>query len=137
MKSYYFAYGANLEEHTMKDTYPSAEIHRFGTLQGFRLTFSGVKEGTCSIEPAGYEDYVEGLLYSIEGEEVEEPSRPSQKTLMDVLTDKGEYVRAIVFYYDLTEYKTPSEEYLLRVFKKYQDYGFNTKHIERALELLL
>lgn len=137
MKSYYFAYGVNLEEHTMKDTYPSAEIHRFGSLRGFRLTFSGVGEGTCSIEPAKCNDYVEGLLYSIKEEEIEEPSRPSKKSLMDILTDKGEYVRAIVFYYDLTDYKTPSEEYLMRVFKKYQDYGFNTKHIERALGLLL
>ena len=137
MRSYYFAYGVNLEEHTMKDTYPSAEIYKFAVLKGFRLTFSGTDKGVCSIEPGGYKDYVEGLLYSVDHQEIEEPKKPSHKSNMDILTDNGEFVRAIVFYCTLEAYRTPSEEYLMRVFKKYQDYGFNTKHIERALELLL
>ena len=80
---------------------------------------------------------MEGLLYSVDQQEIEEPKKRSHRSNMDILTDNGEFVRAIVFYCTLEAYRTPSEEYLMRVFKKYQDYGFNTKHIERALELLL
>lgn len=136
MRKIYFAYGLNLEEHTMKDCYPSAEIYKFASLRGFRLAFMGEKQGFCSLESGKYEDYVEGLAYLVNDSEIETPQKPSHRTEMDILTDSGEYVRATVFYYDLAEYKTPSEEYLMRVFKKYQDYGFNTKHIERALESL-
>ena len=59
---YYFAYGVNLEEHSMKKRYPSAEIFKFGVLRGFKLKF---KDGISSVEEREQSDYVEGLIYTV------------------------------------------------------------------------
>lgn len=137
MRAFYFAYGANLDENSMKDTYTSAEIYKFAILRGFRLTFAGKEEGVCSIYPSSNSDYVEGLLYTLNESELDEPTEPSYRTQMEVICDNGEIVRAYVYFINQEDFVAPSEEYLLRVHKKYGDYGFEMKNLETALEDLI
>ena len=132
MKALYFAYGLNLEEHTMVDQYPSARFYKFAQLKGFRLIFSG--KGLCSIDVDP--GFVEGVLYEVNHWELEEAQEGSTRSTMDVLCDNGQYVTAIVYYTHEKSLVAPQEDYLMRVHKKYQDYGFNTKAIENALDKL-
>jgi len=138
--TFYFAYGLNLEEFRMTTEYPSAQFYKFATLKGFRLVFAGkdkeTGKGFCSISPSKYNDYVEGVLYTVDSKELPSPINKSKVSEMDILTDEGGFVRAKVYYVDSEEMNTPSLKYLERVHKKYQDYGFNMKNLERALELL-
>jgi hypothetical protein len=126
---YYFAYGTNLEEHSMKDRYPSAEIFKFGVLKGFKLKF---KNGVSSVEERERSDYVEGLIYTINENDIEDPLKGSTRCEVDVITDCGNTVRAILFFAKKKEESRPSEEYLSRMLKKYGDYGFNKRHLESA-----
>ena len=136
----YFAYGLNLEEFRMTTKYPSAQFYKFATLKGFRLVFSGedkeTGKGFCSISPNKFNDYVEGVLYTVDSKELPQPIDNSKVSEMDILTDEGKFVRAKVYYVDSEEMNTPSLNYLERIHKKYQDYGFNVKNLESALELL-
>ena len=142
MKSptFYFAYGLNLEEFRMTTKHPSAQFYKFAVLKGFRLVFAGKDEetgkGFCSISPNKYNDYVEGVLYTVDPKELTEPTDNSKVSDMEILTDEGTFVRAKVYYVDSKEMNTPSLNYLERLHKKYQDYGFNMKNLESALELL-
>ncbi len=126
---YYFAYGTNLEEHSMKERYPSAEIFKFGVLKGFKLKF---KDGMSSVEEREQSDYVEGLIYTVNEKDIESPSEGSIRCEVDVITDCGNIVRAILFFVNKKEETRPSEEYLSRMLKKYGDYGFNKNHLESA-----
>tara|TARA_B100000927_G_scaffold291681_2_gene295522 strand:+ start:1605 stop:2060 length:456 start_codon:yes stop_codon:yes gene_type:complete len=126
---YYFAYGVNLEEHSMKKRYPSAEIFKFGVLRGFKLKF---KDGISSVEEREQSDYVEGLIYTVNEKDIEPPSKESIRCEVDVITDCGNVVRAVLFFVKKKEESQPSEEYLSRMLKKYGDYGFNKNHLESA-----
>lgn len=138
--TFYFAYGLNLEEFRMTTKHPSAQFYKFAVLKGFRLVFAGKDEetgkGFCSISPNKYNDYVEGVLYTVDPKELTEPTDNSKVSDMEILTDEGTFVRAKVYYVDSEEMNTPSLNYLERLHKKYQDYGFNMKNLESALELL-
>ena len=136
MKALYFAYGLGLEEHTMVDQYPSARFYKFAMIRGFKLIFSN-KEGDvgiCSMEAGKMNDYLEGVLYTVNHWELPEPFEGCSCSIMDVMCDNGEYVTAHVYYTDNKNLVAPEEEYLWRVVKKYQDYGFNTNALEKALD---
>jgi hypothetical protein len=139
--TFYFAYGLNLEEFRMTSTHPSAQFYKFAILKGFRLVFAGedkeTGKGFCSISPHKFNDYVEGVLYTIDPKELPNPEGNSKVSDMEILTDEGKFVRAKVYYVDSEEMNTPSLNYLERLHKKYQDYGFNMKNLERALEILI
>tara|TARA_B100000424_G_scaffold271467_1_gene274277 strand:- start:689 stop:1123 length:435 start_codon:yes stop_codon:yes gene_type:complete len=138
--TFYFAYGLNLEEFRMTSKHPSARFYKFAVLKGFRLIFAGkdkeTGKGLCSISPNKFGDYVEGVLYTVDTKELSDPIDKSKVSVMDILTDEGKYVRAKVYYVDSEEMNTPSLNYIERIHKKYQDYGFNMKNLENALELL-
>ena len=132
MKALYFAYGLSLEELEMTNRMPSARFYKFSVLSGFALSF----DGNANITPKP-NSYVEGIVYSVNHNELEKPIEGSTLSLIDVQTDSGEWVSALTYIRSPNPNpKTPSEEYVMRIFKKYQDYGFNTKHIEEALECL-
>ena len=138
MKALYFAYGLGLEEHTMVDQYPSARFYKFALIRGFKLTFSTKSEtdsqGLCSMVAGKMNDYLEGVLYTVNHWELPEPFEGCSCSIMDVMCDNGEYVTAHVYYTDNKNLVAPEEEYLWRVVKKYQDYGFNTNALEKALD---
>lgn len=137
MKALYFAYGLSLEEHSMVDNYPSARFYKFATLKGFKLIFSNRKngdQGFCSMTKGKIDDYLEGVLYEVDHWELPEPFEGCSCSVMDILCDNGEYVTAHVYYTQNKNLVVPNEEYLMRVHKKYQDYGFNTKALENALD---
>ncbi len=135
MKAFYFAYGLGLEEHTMVDNYPSARFYKFALLRGFKLIFSnnGDGEGFCSIETGSFNDSVEGVLYTMNHWDLSDPFEGCSKSIMDIICDNGEYVSAHVYYTEKKSFVEPNQEYLLRVHKKYQDYGFNVESLEGAL----
>lgn len=137
MKTFYFAYGLSLEEHTMVDQIPSARFYKFALIKGFKLIFSNKKEGDigfCSMSTGKIDDYLEGVLYTVNHWELPEPFEGCSCSLMDVMCDNGEYVTAHVYYTKNKSLVTPQEEYFMRVQKKYQDYGFNAKVLEEALD---
>jgi hypothetical protein len=137
MKALYFAYGLSLEEHSMVDNYPSARFYKFALIKGFKLIFSNKSEGEigfCSMVAGKMDDYLEGVLYTVDHWELPEPFEGCSCSVMDVMCDNGEYVTAHVYYTENKNLVAPEEEYLWRVLKKYQDYGFNTKAIENALD---
>ena len=131
MRVLYFAYGLNLEEYTMTTYKPSAQIYCFGSLRGFKLSLGNKK---FSIEPATFHDYTEGLIYSIEESDLDDPVSPSKRSKMDVMTDDGRWVQAYVYYVGGDNVETPNQEDLEVILKKYGDYGFNKNHIESALQ---
>jgi hypothetical protein len=130
MRILYFAYGLSLEEYTMTTKKPSAQIYCFGILKGFKLSLSNKN---FSIKPATTHDYTEGLIYSIEESDLDDPVLPSKRSKMDVMTDDGRWVNAYVYYVDGDDVEPPNQEELERILKKYGDYGFNKQNIERAL----
>lgn len=137
MKALYFAYGLGLEEHTMVDNYPSARFYKFAMIRGFKLIFSNKREGDqglCSMVAGKMNDLLEGVLYTVDHWELLEPFEGCSCSIMDVMCDNGEYVTAHVYYTDNKNLVSPDEDYLWRVLKKYQDYGFNTKSLEDALD---
>ena len=135
MTDYYFAYGLDLDEFIMTNAFPSAKFFKFSVLKGFKLGFD--HEGACTINPAK-NSFVEGVLFEIDAQELPEPPEGLSKSKVDVLADNGLWVRAIVYFSVSTEDpKLPTEEYLLRVHKKYGDYGFEMKNLETALEDLI
>ena len=136
MRSLYFAYGLRLEEHTMVDRYPNARFYKFAVLRGFRLIFSCEegRYGVCSIDTGTFNDSVEGVLYSLDTLDLEEPLKGSTRSCLDLLCDNGEYVSANVYFTNKKSLVAPQEDYLLRIYKKYQDYGFNTQTLENALD---
>ena len=138
MKALYFAYGLGLEEHTMVDQYPSARFYKFALIRGFKLIFSTKSEtdsqGLCSMVAGKMEDCLEGVLYTVNHWELPEPFEGCSCSIMDVMCDNGEYVTAHVYYTENKSLVDPEEDYLWRVVKKYQDYGFNTKALEKALD---
>lgn len=131
MKKYYFAYGLSLEESHMVDLYPTARFYKFGSLRGFRLIFSGV--GICSLKNGSINDMIEGVVYELE-EEIKPPLEGSILSSLDVMTHDGKYVLASVFITKDKNLVPPQEEYVMRIHKKYQDYGFNMKPLEDALD---
>ena len=135
MKALYFAYGLGLEEHTMVDHYPSARFYKFAILRGFKLIFSnkGDGEGLCSIEAGKFNDSVEGVLYTLNHWDLDDPHKGCSRSIMDIMCDNGEYVTAHVYYTDKKSFVPPDESYLMRIHKKYQDYGFNVLALEQAL----
>ena len=136
MKALYFAYGLNLEEHSMVDNYPSARFYKFAMIKGFKLIFSnkGEGHGFCSIDKGKMNDFIEGVLYTVDHWELPEPFDGCSLSIMDVMCDNGEFVTAHVYYTNNKNLVAPEEDYLLRVHKKYRDYGFNAKAIEDALD---
>lgn len=136
MKALYFAYGLNLEEHSMVDQYPSARFYKFALARGFKLIFSnnGKGSGFCSLDTGSMNDYLEGVLYTVNHWELPEPFEGCSMSIMDIMCDNGEYVSAHVYYTENKHLVAPEEDYLMRVHKKYQDYGFNVKALENALD---
>lgn len=132
MKSLYFAYGLSLEEHTMVDQHPSARFYQFAVLRGFKLIFSG--DGVCSIDLGLFNDTVEGVLYTLDSKEISDPQEGSSLSLFDIMSHDGNMVKAHVYYTNRKDLVAPQEDYLMRVRKKYQDYGFNLKPLQDALE---
>jgi len=136
MKTLYFAYGLNLEEHSMVDSYPSARFYKFAALRGFKLIFSnnGLGDGFCSLQAGNFNDTLEGVLYTVNHWDLEKPFDGCTMSIMDVMCDNGEYVTANVYYTKNKNFMPPNEEYLMRLHKKYQDYGFNVEALENALD---
>jgi hypothetical protein len=135
MKKLYFAYGLNLEEHSMVDNFPSARFYKFALLQGFKLIFSSKDDiGFCSLDKGKVNEYLEGVLYEVDEQDLPEPFEGCSKSIMDIQCDNGQYVSAHVYYTQNKSFVRPSDEYIMRVHKKYQDYGFNTQALEKALD---
>ena len=137
MKTLYFAYGLDLEEHTMVDLCPSARFHSFAVLQGHRLSFSKTPKSTvgiASFQIATFKNYLEGVVYEINHWET--PSGEElglQLKTIDVMTHEGKYLTVHIFQSEWAEFGTPNQEYLLRIHKKYADYGFKMEYLEKAL----
>lgn len=132
MKALYFAYGLSLEEYEMTTRTPSARFYKFAVIKDFTLVFNG--HANLVPEKGAY---TEGVLYTIEHTELEPPREGSSLSPLDILTDSGELVSAYTYTRpSASNPVSPTEEYVSRMRKKYLDYGFNTKHIERALGLL-
>jgi hypothetical protein len=132
MKKHYFAYGLSLEEEYMANQHPSARFYKFGCLRGFKLVFSS--NGICSILKGSFGESVEGVIYEIE-EVLDPPLENSKLIQMDVMGDSGGYVQAYVYLNQDKRFSPPSQEYLMRLQKKYLDYGFDLKAIENALDV--
>ncbi len=79
-------------------------------------------------------DSLEGVLYTVNHWELPKPFEGCSKSIMDVLCDNGEYATAHVYYTDNKSLVAPKKDYLLRVHKKYNDYGFNPRALELALD---
>ena len=137
MKTLYFAYGLDLEEHTMVELCPSARFHSFAVIQGHRLSFTKTPEkgvGIASFQMATFKNYLEGVLYEINHWEIpSEEGLGLQLKTMDVMTHEGVHLNAYTFQSELTEFCTPTQDYLLRLHKKYADYGFKMEYLEKAL----
>jgi len=133
LRNYYFAYGQHLSEYLATTSFPSARFFKFALVKDYRLCFSPL--GLCGIVKSKEGDYVEGILYSIDANEIPEPFEGSIKLSLPVLTDEGRWVDAITFVNKESEKSaTPEQELLDLLFKKYHDYGFNRKNLESALE---
>lgn len=131
MRNYYFAYGQHLSEYLATTSFQSASFFKFAVLKDYRLCFD--HRGLCSIVKSE-EDYVEGIIYSINADEIPEPFEGSMKLSLPALTDEGRWVDAITFVNkESDKSKSPEQELLDLLFKKYSDYGFNKSNLESAL----
>lgn len=136
--AYYFAYGTNLAEEKMVAEYPSARFYKFGFLKGYRLNFTSQKgevgEGIASIVPGSESDYVEGVIYEVDSNEIKDPRQGSAMSLMGINTHEGSWGKAYVYFCFNSDFVTPSVENFSAILKKYNDYGFNTSSLEKILK---
>lgn len=137
MKTMYFAYGLDLEEHTMVDVCPSARFYSFAVLKDHRLKFASSEQltGVASFTPASFKHYVEGILYEINHSDfIKEEWREGFETkVIKVMTHDGRDLYAVTLFTDPTKSVLPAQSYLLRLHKKYGDYGFQMRFLEEAL----
>jgi len=133
----YFAYGLDLEEHTMVDVCPSARFFSFAVLKDHRLTFTSTENmtGVASFTQATFKHYLEGVLYEVNHSELakEDWREGFQTRFVKVMTHEGQDLEAFTLFTPPHGTSLPSQSYLLRLHKKYGDYGFAMGFLEEAL----
>lgn len=145
MRLYYFAYGSNLNQEQMADRCPTARFHKFGVLDGYSLCFRGYshkRNGAVASVQQDEKSYVEGVLYNISLDDLklldkfEGYPMSYMRSSMDIITDSGGLVKALVYFKEDSEpLGIPSAEYLEIITKYYYRYGFSLENLRKSLTL--
>lgn len=133
-RTWYFAYGSNLNPLQMERRCPGSFIQGPGTLEGHRLAFAGWSRGwdgpVATLVSSG--ESCQGLVYSITEEDLalldQFEAYPSvyQRERHDVLMEDGSVLRCWVYFHTGTEAMArPSPQYLGVIEKAYRDYDFD------------
>lgn len=146
MKRLYIAYGSNLNVEQMTCRCPTAKVYGKAILKGYRLLFKGRPDNAyLTIEPkVGGE--VPVVIWDIKLSDEISLDRyegyPSfyYKEDIPVELETGEVVEAMVYIMtnkirDRINLNLPSEYYLNAVSEGYEEFGFDLKYLEEAIEL--
>ena len=141
MKRLYVAYGSNLNLEQMKHRCPTAKVYGKGVLRDHKLFFKGmIHNAFLTIEPCK-DGIVPVALWDIKPEDEKALDRyegyPNvyYKEDVEVELDTGEIVKAMVYIMGMDiDYNKPSKRYHQAVADGYQEFGFDTKYIEEAIE---
>lgn len=133
-RTYYFAYGSNLNPLQMERRCPGSFIQGPGTLERFKLAFAGWSRSwngpVATVVPS--QGICQGLVYSITEEDLalldQFEGYPSvyRRERFDVIMEDGSILRCWVYLHNSqTAMDRPSQQYLGVIEKGYHDYGFD------------
>jgi gamma-glutamylcyclotransferase (GGCT)/AIG2-like uncharacterized protein YtfP len=136
----YFAYGSNLDPAGMARRCPDSVVAGRAVLRDWQLTFRGVAD----VEPAAG-CVVEGLLWTCPPEDMASLDRYEgvaggfyRRELLEVVTDHGPTVRAVVYVMNATPHDNgslPSGGYLDSIVRGYVHFGLPVDRLREALQL--
>lgn len=146
MKRLYIAYGSNLNVEQMTCRCPTAKVYGKGILKGYRLLFKGRPDNAYLTIEAKVGGEVPVVVWDIKPEDELSLDRyegyPSfyYKEDIPVELETGEVVEAMVYIMtnkirDRINLNLPSEYYLNAVSEGYEEFGFDLKYLEEAIEL--
>jgi hypothetical protein len=117
----YFTYLCHLDQNSFYESYPNAQIFKFAYLKGYQLL--PTKRG--SVLTPVLNGFVEGLLYTIDDEILHEITKTYQNKhkMLEVVTDSGEVMKAIVFC------SLEGEDHHTLLNKYYWKYGFDKSNL--------
>lgn len=140
----YFAYGSNLDAPQMIDRCPSAVMVATGTLNGYRLTFSGWSHGrnggVANVRRSKKGGKVRGILWEISAEDLRTldayegyPTQYDRKRRI-VVDRHGRRRKAWVYYMTgRRDDARPSMNYYTLIAAAYQVLGFSQRKLTAAL----
>lgn len=138
-----FAYGSNIYAGQMKRRCPSAVKGPAVQLRGWRLTFSGWSESwggsVATIEPHPKSEVL-GLIWWISEEDLHVLDRYEghpvvyARQLVQVLNAKGGKLDVQVYVKPEDFYGPPSLDYLLTIWRGYNENGLPTRSLRQAAE---
>lgn len=137
---YYFSYGSNLNIHQMSKRCPAARPVVTGVIKDYRLEFNGNfrGNGVLTIKPKKGA-VVHGALWEVTRECWRSLDRyegyPSlyRREVLDVHTESGEVVQAVVYIMNVGEPVTPSTYYYNACAAGFDDFGLPVSALKRAL----
>ncbi|MCM1226009.1 MAG: gamma-glutamylcyclotransferase [Clostridium sp.] len=143
MKKYYLAYGSNLNVRQMKYRCPDAKPVGTAFIKGYELLFKGSKTGSyLTIEKAEKSDVPVAVWEVSEDDELRLDAYEGfpdfyYKTEMKAqISETGKTVTAFVYImHENRKIGIPSSSYVRTCVKGYRDFGFELKHLRRALDV--
>ena len=140
-KFYYLAYGSNLNLYHMSNMSEGARVVGTTILNGYRLVFKGSAEGYAYLT---LEEYPGGSvpigIYSIPMKDMktldnyESYPRLYDRFTMPVIIDGKKEDTYIYIMKPGFDYHSPSESYLIKCEEGYEDFGFDYKFLDQALQ---
>jgi gamma-glutamylcyclotransferase (GGCT)/AIG2-like uncharacterized protein YtfP len=139
MKKYYLAYGSNLNLQQLKKRCPTAKFIGKTILNNYRLVFKGnnigfltIEEVENSIVPLGIFEITEFDEHNLDWYE----GYPNfyHKEYLDIIVNDNKEKALIYIMNPNYSYALPSMEYLKNCIEGYNDFGFNKKILEQAIE---
>lgn len=138
----YFAYGSNLHLEQMKKRCPTAKFLGTGTIENYTLLFRGPHEGKSylTVEPKENSS-IPVAAFSVEPSDVKalddyEEVENNLYRIEKISTEISGHGRLTGFWYIMNGGKKlpPTKEYWTTVLEGYQELGFDTTILNRALE---
>lgn len=142
---YYFAYGSNLNLQQMSSRCPDAKKVGIAILRGYRLMFKGSASGNyLTIEKADGYFVPVGVFVVSENDERNLDRYEGYPTFyykqdftIDLRDENDNETKIDAFAYIMHEDRTlgvPSDEYVQRVLVGYEEFGFDARLLEEAVE---
>lgn len=140
-KFYYLAYGSNLNLYHMSNMSEGARVVGTTILKGYRLVFKGSAEGYAYLTLEEYPGASVPIgIYSIPMKDMkaldnyESYPRLYDRFTMPVIIDGKKEDTYIYIMKPGFDYHLPSESYLIKCEEGYEDFGFDYKFLDQALQ---
>ena len=142
-RSYYFAYGSNMDLGQMRERCPDSEFVGIAVLEGYRFVYDGysrTRQGAVANIEEDPASRVYGVLFLISEEDeqaldrYEGYPRAYDKKRVRVKDAEGREYEALVYWREPREEGMPSEEYEEIIVSAAEEFGFPEDYISDFLK---